>query len=109
VEFVGIYGGEPPQYLRLIDYVNEQKDRAEDGWKYPALSSVLGILHYSYSRKRAELAGANLLSLASKSPVTEKKEYNDRALEKAGMSRKEADIYLEKGFCVFKIDYPDKE
>ncbi|MBP2029664.1 hypothetical protein J2755_000584 [Methanohalophilus levihalophilus] len=110
VEFVEMYGGEQPsQFLEIIDYVNKQKETAEDGWNYPALSGVLGILHYSYSKKRAELAGAELLSVGTKSPLTDEFEYNYKAIEKAGMTKEEVDKYLDKSYCVFKIDYHDKE
>jgi hypothetical protein len=109
LDFVEVYGEEPSQYLRIINYVNEQKEKSEDGWKYPALSFVLEILHYSYSRKRAELAGADLLSLGSKSLFTEEAEYNYKAIEKAGMTKEAVNTYLEKSYCVFKIDFHDKE
>ncbi len=109
IEFVEMYGGEqPPQFVKIIEYVKDKKDSSKDGWKYPALSGVLGILHYSYSKKRAELAGADLLSVGSKSALTEELEYNYKAIEKAGMTKEEVDSYLEKSYCVFKINYHDE-
>ncbi len=109
IDFIQIYGERPPQFIEIINYSNEMKSKSEDGWKYPALTSVIGVMHFSYSRKRAELADSLLLNVGSKSPITNTIEYNDKAIEKAGMTREEVDSYLEKAYYVYKIKPLDQE
>lgn len=109
IEFIEIYGERPEEYQQLIDFVRNQKHQSEEGWNYPALSSAVGILHNSYSKRRAELAGAKLLHLGSKSPVSNTKEYNEQAIARSGISKDEVSGYLDKSFSVFKIEYPEEE
>ncbi|MCD4704231.1 MAG: hypothetical protein K8R64_08085 [Methanosarcinaceae archaeon] len=103
IDFININGERPQQYMDLIDFSNKKRDISDKPWEYPALTNVLGILHHSYSKQRADMAGVKLLNVGSRSPLTDAIEYNDAAIERAGLSREEVDHYLERSFCVFKI------
>lgn len=109
LDFIQIYGERPSQFIELVAFSNRKMVEDEDGWKYPALTSVTGILYHSYTRKRAELAGVELLNVGSKCPRTQNNVYNEKALEKAEMSKEEVNKYLERSYYVCKINHPDKE
>ena len=108
IEFIDVYGESPSQFLEVIKASEKRREKAKDGWEYPALSNILGVLHFSYSKRRAELAGAKLINLGCKSPLTNINEYNEKALEKTGMTKDEVENLLEKAYCVFKIEYPEE-
>ena len=107
-EFLQIYGL-PTQFEDIVNTMYELKDASDNPWDYPALLHVLGILQHSYSRKRAELAGAKLYHLGSKSPKGNKIQLNEEAIEKVGMNKDDVRKLLEKAFYVYKIVYPEKE
>ncbi|NPE27865.1 hypothetical protein HNV12_07810 [Methanococcoides sp. SA1] len=109
LDFIQIYGERPSQFTELVNLSNRKMSEDEDGWKYPALTTVTGILYHSYTRKRAELAGVELLNVGAKCPRTHNNVYNEKAIERAGMNKEEVDKYLEKSYYVCKIQNPDKE
>ncbi|TGC10564.1 hypothetical protein [Methanolobus halotolerans] len=107
-EFIEIYGY-PAEFNDIVNKMYELKNASDKPWKYPALTHVMGVLQHSYSTKRAALAGAELYNLGSKSPKGEFKQYNEEALEKAGMAKEVIEELLERSFYVYKIVHPDKE
>ena len=109
IEFNELYGKSPSQFLQVIKCSNKRRDKSKQGWEYPVLTNILDVLHFSYSKQRAELAGAKFLNLGCKSPFTNINEYNKKALEKAGMTKDEVDKLLERAYCVFKIECPEKK
>ncbi|AEH61208.1 conserved hypothetical protein [Methanosalsum zhilinae DSM 4017] len=106
VEFMDMFG-EPEEFKKIIEYSNHKRDISERGWEYPALTNILGVLHHWYSYRRAEISGIKLLNVGSKSPFTDEYVYNEKAMEKAGMTREEVDRYLEKGYYVYKMENID--
>ncbi|MBN1133376.1 MAG: hypothetical protein JXA38_00295 [Methanosarcinaceae archaeon] len=107
VEFVGMYGERPSEFMDIIRCANERRDRSKNGWQYPAIANIFCVLHHSFRVKRASMAGAEILHLGCKSPLTEITAYNEKAIEKSGMTKDDVDKILEKSICVFKIEYPD--
>jgi len=107
-EFNEIYG-HPAEFDDIVKKVYEMKSASDTPWEYPALTHALGVLQHSYSTKRAELAGAKIYSLGSKSPKGDFKQFNEEALEKAGMTKEAVGELLDRAFYVYKIVYPDKE
>ncbi|MBN2109593.1 MAG: hypothetical protein JW705_00700 [Methanosarcinaceae archaeon] len=107
-EFLEIYES-PAQFDDVVNAMYELKNASENPWDYPALTHVLGILQHSYTRKRAELAGARIYNLGSKSPNSDFIQFNEEAIEKAGMAKEEVRSILDKAFYVYKIVYPEKE
>ncbi|MDG6243467.1 MAG: hypothetical protein QCH31_03615 [Methanolobus sp.] len=108
IDFNNIYGETPHQFSKLMNYANKLKDESEDPWNFPALSSVLGILQHSYTRRRAELAQAKIYNVGSKSAINNIKVYNEQAIEKAGITQEYVDELLEHVFCVYKVEYNQK-
>lgn len=106
VEFVDMEGGRPSQFMDIIKHTNKARDESDRGWEFPAISNIFCILHHSYRKHRAEMAGDKMLHLGCKSPLSAAVAYNDKAIEKAGMSRDDVDKVLEKSVCVFKIENP---
>ncbi|UGV41739.1 hypothetical protein J7W08_05540 [Methanococcoides orientis] len=109
LDFIAIYGERPSQFVELVNLSNKQMREAEDGWEYPALTTVTGILHHSYIKRRGKLAGVELLNVGSRCPRTNNIVYNEKALEKANMTKEDVDKYLEKAYYVCKINYLKKE
>jgi len=109
IEFVEMYGERPSQFMDIIRCANERRDKSKSGWEYPAISNIFCMLHHSYRRKRAKMADADILHLGCKSPLTEITAYNEKAIEKAGMTRDDVDTILENSICVFKIVHPKTE
>ena len=109
VEFVDMEGGRPPQFMDIIKHTNKMRDESDRGWEFPAISNIFCILHHSYRKHRAEMTGSTMLHLGCKSPLSAAVAYNDKAIEKAGMSRDDVDKILEKSVCVFKIEDPKTE
>ncbi|MGM0771719.1 MAG: hypothetical protein ACQESU_08965 [Halobacteriota archaeon] len=109
LDFITIYGERPSQFIELVNLSNKQMMEAEDGWEYPALTTVTGILHHSYIRRRGELAGVELLNVGSRCPRTNNIVYNEKALQRANMTKDEVDKYLEKAYYVCKIKHLEKE
>ncbi|WP_406656825.1 hypothetical protein V7O62_13305 [Methanolobus sp. ZRKC2] len=107
-EFLEIYKS-PTQFDDVINKMYELKKDSDNPWDYPALIHVLGILQHSYSRKRAELAGAEIYNLGSKSQSGNLVKYNEEAIKKTGMTKEEVRKVLDKAFYVYKIEYPEKE
>ena len=103
VEFVEIDGERPPQFMDIIKSTNKRREQSDSGWEFPAISNIFCILHHSYRKHRAEMAGDTMLHLGCKSPLSSMVAYNDKAIEKAGMSRDDVDKVLEKSICVFKV------
>ncbi|WP_407356977.1 hypothetical protein [Methanolobus sp. WCC5] len=108
IDFNNIYGETPHQFTELINYVNKLKEESEEPWNFPALSSVLGILQYSYTHRRAELAEAKIYNVGSKSAVNNIKVYNEEAIEKTGMTKESVSEILNHAFCVYKVEYHQK-
>ena len=106
IEFVEISGERPPQFMDIIKHTNKMREESGRGWEFPAISNIFCILHNSYRKQRAEMAGSKMLHLGCRSPLTKTIVYNDKAIEKAGMSRDDVDKVLEKSVCVFKIEDP---
>ena len=107
-EFLEIYES-PTQFDDVVNTMYELKNASDNPWDYPALTHVLGILQHSYSKKRAELAGAKMYHLGSKSPTSDFIQFNEEAIEKAGVTKEEVRKLLDKSFYVYKIVYPEKE
>lgn len=103
VEFVEIDGERPPQFMDIIKSTNKRREQSDRGWEFPAISNIFCIFHHSYRKHRAEMAGNTMLHLGCKSPLSSMVAYNDKAIEKAGMSRDDVDKVLEKSICVFKV------
>ncbi len=104
IDFNNIYGETPRQFNDLINHVNRKKEESDKAWNYPALSSVLGILHNSYSKRRAELAGSRMYNVGSKSVVNNVKVYNEEAIEKARMTKEQVSAILDHAFSVYKVE-----
>ncbi len=109
IDFNNIFGETPSQFTELINYVNRIKAGSSEPWEYPALSSVLGILHHSYSKRRAELADHRIYNLGSRSVINDVKTYNDEAIEKARMTKDKVSDMLERSFCVYKVESLEQE
>lgn len=108
IDFINILGETPSQFSEVISFCNKLRDESENPWDYPAITTILGLLEHSYTKKRAEMAGAKVYNVGSKSPFDESREYNADAMKKAGMSQKEVDVFLDKAYCVYKIEYPEE-
>ncbi|WP_292486015.1 hypothetical protein [Methanohalobium sp.] len=108
IEFIEIYGGQPAQFKQVIEVSDNKRDNSDNPWDFPALSNILGVLHYSYVKRRAEMAGFKIFNLGCRSPMKDSDyiAYNEQAIEKVNMTKEEVDKYLEKAYCVFKIE-PD--
>ena len=104
IEFMEMNGERPPQFMDIIRHTNKLRKGSDMGWEFPAISNIFCIFHHSYRKHRAEMAGNEMLHLGCISPLTKMIVYNDKAIEKAGMSRDDVDKVLEKSVCVFKID-----
>ncbi len=104
IEFMEMNGERPPQFMDIIRHTNKLRKESDVGWEFPAISNIFCIFHHSYRKHRAEMAGNKMLHLGCISPLTKTIVYNDKAIEKAGMSRDDVDKVLEKSVCVFKID-----
>ncbi len=109
IDFNNIYGETPSQFNALINFVNKLKEESDEPWNFPALSSVLGILQNSYSKRRAELADARIYNVGSKSVVNNVKVYNEEAIEKTRMTKEQVSELLDRSFCVYRVEYLEKE
>ncbi|ADI73069.1 conserved hypothetical protein [Methanohalobium evestigatum Z-7303] len=111
IEFIEIYGEQPAQFKQVIEVSDKKRDNSDNPWDYPALSNILGVLHYSYVKRRAEMAGFKIFNLGCRSPMKDYDyiAYNEQAIEKVNMTREEVDKYLEKAYCVFKIEPANTE
>ncbi|MCK4937340.1 MAG: hypothetical protein KAR85_01905 [Methanosarcinales archaeon] len=104
IRYIDMFGERPEGFKIIVDYVKEREAADEDKVECPAVSSVLCLLHHAYRVKRAEMAGQKTLHLACKSPLTgSKTAYNEEAIEKAGVTKKDVDKIMEKSICVFKF------
>jgi hypothetical protein len=109
IDFIHIYGGETPhQFTELTNYVKKLKEESDDPWNYPAIISVLDVFQNSYVKRRAELAGARIYNVGSKSVIKNIKVYNEEAIEKARMTKEQVNKILDRAFCVNKVEYLDK-
>lgn len=109
ISYVEMEGELPTQFMDIIKNTNKRAAESNAGWEFPAISQIFCILHHSYRKHRAEMAGNTILHLGCKSPFSSTVAYNDKAIEKAGMSREDVDKVLEKSVCVFKVENTIKE
>ncbi|MDK2833306.1 MAG: hypothetical protein PWP63_393 [Methanolobus sp.] len=109
VEFSKIYEENPAQFNSVISTMSKLKGESDAPWEFPAMSHVLDVLQHSYNQKRAELAGTRLYNLGSKSPLGDVIQYNDEAIERAGLTKQDVAVMLEKAFFVYFIEHPEKE
>lgn len=108
IDFINIMGETPQQFIEVISFSNRLQDESQNPWDYPAIANILGLLQHSYTKRRAEMAGANIYNVGSRSPLDNSREYNKHAMKKAGMTKKEVDMYLDKSYSVYKIEYPEE-
>lgn len=109
VEFSKMYEENPAQFDEIIRTMSQLKSESDVPWEFPAMSHVLDVLQHSYNQKRAELAGTRLYNLGSKSPLGNLIQYNDEAIERAGMAKQDVAMILERAFFVYYIEHPEKE
>ncbi|RQD92548.1 hypothetical protein D5R95_00335 [Methanosalsum natronophilum] len=102
-EFIEIFG-HPDEFDQIVEHSNNLKDNSTEGWKYPALTDILGILHHWYNYKRAEMMGIRLLNVGTRCPLNEKYVYNEKAMQRANMTKEDVDKVLEKGYYVYKME-----
>ena len=95
-EFFNWYGGEPAEFAELLNSCRINK-------KFAA-SNVFCIFHHTFRVKRAELAGRRAFHLASNANAECKTAYNEKAIEKAGMTKEEIDEMLKKTVCIFQFE-----
>lgn len=101
-EFIEMYGKRPEQFYEIINKLSETKYQTEKKAECPAIASILCIMHDSYRRRRAELAGKKVLHLACHSKVTSRLAYNENAIKAAGLTKSDVDKLLKKSTCIFK-------
>jgi hypothetical protein len=109
VEFSEMYDESPPQFEAISNAMSKLKRESDTPWEYPAMSHVLDILQHSYNQKRAELAGTKYHNLGSKSPLGDIRHYNEEAIERSGLTKKDVAEILDKAFFVYVIEHPEKE
>ncbi|VUT28208.1 MAG: hypothetical protein SYNGOMJ08_00772 [Candidatus Syntrophoarchaeum sp. GoM_oil] len=84
-------------------YLHLEELKGENPEEEAAASSVFCIMHHAQRRKRAELAGKKFYHLASRMVASQEPVFNDAAIEKLGVDRKDIEELLEKGaHCIFK-------
>jgi hypothetical protein len=104
IRFIDMHGERPEQFQKMIECIAQREAADKDNVECPAVATILCLLHHAYRAKRAEMAGAELLHLASKSPIPSvPPAYNEEAIQKAGVSKEKVDRFLEKSICVFKF------
>lgn len=108
IDFINILGETPSQFNEIVSFGKKLRDESENPWDYPAITNILGLLEHSYNKRRAEMAGAKIYNVGSKSPLDDSREYNVAAMKKAGMAQKEVDNFLDKAYWVYKIEYPEE-
>ncbi|NIA03135.1 MAG: hypothetical protein GWP12_01140 [Nitrospirae bacterium] len=104
VRFMDMFGDKPEEFKRVVEYIKEREASNKEKVECPAVVNTLCLLHHGYRKKRAEMAGAETLHLASRCSIPEVAyAYNMEAIEKAGVTKEDVDKILEKGVCVFKF------
>jgi hypothetical protein len=109
VEFSRVYDENPPQFNEIISTMSKLKSESAAPWEFPAMSHVLDVLQHSYNQKRAELAGTRYYNLGSKSTLGDTRQYNEEAIERSGLTKKDVAEILDKAFFVYVIEHPEKE
>ncbi|MHC1564911.1 MAG: hypothetical protein ACXQS6_01135 [Candidatus Syntropharchaeales archaeon] len=86
-------------------YVNLEELKGEKPEEEAAASSIFCIMHHAQRRKRAELAGKTFYHLASRMVASQEPVFNDAAIEKLGVDRKDIEKLLEEGaHCIFRYE-----